>query len=71
MDGACVERWGIDDTVLPHLDNWCKPSIAQVPDRDDGVQDERGSARRLTDGSPFGVSSVRVEFHCQILNDFI
>ena len=66
-----MDRWGVNATVVPHIGNLSNPSTAQVSDRDDTVQDEKGSARRLIDSTSFGVSSVRVKFHCQILNELV
>lgn len=48
--GPCVDRRGVDAIVVPHLDNWRKPLAFTVSDQDDGVQDEGGDIRCLTDG---------------------
>ena len=36
-DEACTHRRGTDDTIVPHLGNWRKPSTTQVSYRDDGM----------------------------------
>ena len=60
--GPCMDQRGVDDTVVPHLDNWRKPLACTVSNQDDGVHDEGGAVRRLTNGPSIAVSSVRVEF---------
>ena len=60
-----------DVTTVPHLEKLEKALSCKVSDQDDGVQYGRGVVRRLTDGPSIGVSSMRVEFHYQILDDFL
>ena len=62
IDGLCVDKQGVDATVVPYLDIIINPLTFTVSKLIDEVQDESGTVRRFTDGPSFGVSSVWVEF---------
>ena len=58
-----VARWGVEATVIPHIEKLEESLTYKVSDLDDGVKDGWWVVRRLIDGQSIGVLSVRVEFH--------
>ena len=67
----CVHRQSVDATVVPHLDKLDESLAFTISNRYNRVSGRRGVVCLLTDSTSIEVSSVRVEFHCQILNDFV
>ena len=58
----CIDRRGVDATLIPHLANAWKTLAFKISELIDRVQDGGVRDRRLTDDPSIGVFSVRIEF---------